>query len=278
MQRPSKEGNYLLDAHTRKGDNAPSGGAESRLPRTQVFKYYEPEESEWKMEFRLVYKGRLPAEKCEDRSITGTPIGRAKDKHWLRKQFHPQLRELWNRHPDLLEQSRRRFKVITTPSHQISYPGPNVEQIIVAYPNDKNAKTWLEHLADNHVRCNGNRFVPLVREEGGFTCALEILFLRRDEPGGVITSGGDIDNRIKVLFDGLTMPAEVKQLGGYPIEADEDPFFCLLENDKLVTGVSVTTDRLLVPLESEEHINDVELIIHVTVVNPSAIFAGGRLV
>jgi len=80
------------------------------------------------------------------------------------------------------------------------------------------------------------------------------------------------------LFDGLTMPAEVKQLGGYPIEADEDPFFCLLENDKLVTGVSVTTDRLLVPLESEEHINDVELIIHVTVVNPSAIFAGGRLV
>lgn len=128
------------------------------------------------------------------------------------------------------------------------------------------------------MRCNGNRFVPLVSEAGGFTCSLDVLFLRRDNPGSLIEHGGDVDNRIKVLFDGLTMPIDVKQLGGFPIEPDEDPFFCLLEDDKLVTNISVTTDRLIIPQENEEDVNDVFLVIHVTVVDPSALFAGNRLV
>ena len=58
----------------------------------------------------------------------------------------------------------------------------------------------------NHIVCNGNRFVPLVSKAGGFTCSLDILFLRRDDPEGPIESGGDIDNRLKVLLDGLRMP------------------------------------------------------------------------
>ena len=36
------------------------------LPRIQVFKYCEAEE-EKQMEFRLIYQGPLPSEKCEDR-------------------------------------------------------------------------------------------------------------------------------------------------------------------------------------------------------------------
>jgi len=51
-----------------------------------------------------------------------------------------------------------------------------------------------------------------------------------------------------------------------------------MEDDALVTKVSVTTDRLIMPLESGEQIDDVLLIIHVTVVNPIALFAGGRLI
>jgi len=107
---------------------------------------------------------------------------------------------------------------------------------------------------------------------------LEILFLRRDNPGYLIASGGDIDNRIKVLFDGLRMPNTVAELGGIPLEPDEDPFFCLLEDDNLITSVSVTTDRLLIPQDSDEKPHDVHLIIHTTVLNPSALFAGNRLV
>jgi len=102
--------------------------------------------------------------------------------------------------------------------------------------------------------------------------------MRRDNPGHLISSGGDIDNRIKVLFDGLRMPHTVAELGALPIEKDEDPFFCLLEDDKLITRVAVTTDRLITPLKAPEKINDVCLIIHVTVVNPSSLFAGNLLV
>ena len=125
--------------------------------------------------------------------------------------------------------------------------------------DDKEAKTWLEHIADDHQRCGG-RFVPLISNAGGFTCSLSILFLRRDNPGNLVENGGDIDNRIKVLLDGLRMPETVNQLGGFPIDADEDPFFCLLEDDKLITSISVTTDRLIIPKRSDENINDVMLV------------------
>jgi|WetSurMetagenome_2_1015567.scaffolds.fasta_scaffold826886_1 hypothetical protein len=49
------------------------------------------------MEFRLLYEGPLRAE----REDTYGSRGRAKDKQELRKCFHPQLRELWNMHPNL---------------------------------------------------------------------------------------------------------------------------------------------------------------------------------
>ena len=104
--------------------------------------------------------------------------------------------------------------------------------------------------------------------------------MRRDDPGGIVKNGGDVDNRLKVLVDGLRMPTEARELGSYQTidPADEDPFYCLLEDDSLITGISVTTDRLIVPKEATEDINNVRLVIHVTVVNPIQLFAGGRLV
>jgi hypothetical protein len=231
------------------------------------------------MEFRLLYQGSLPSEKCEDKLVMGSGgYGRAKDKHRLRKHFHLQMRELWQQHPELRAQSKQTYVIGKTPPNQVSYPGPGSKVIFPVVGGDPSGKTWVDHIADSHVRCNGNRFVPLISKAGGFTCSLNILFLRRDDPGGLVESQGDIDNRIKVLFDGLRMPRDVKELGGYPIESDEDPFFCLLEDDSLITSLSVTTDRLVVPMKVEENISDVLLLIHVTMVNPSAVFAGGRLV
>ena len=48
--------------------------------------------------------------------------------------------------------------------------------------------------------------------------------------------------------------------------------------EKLITGLTVTTDRLIAPKGPHEAIADVHLVIHVRVENPSSIFAGGRLV
>jgi hypothetical protein len=218
------------------------------------------------MQFRLIYKGRLPAE--------GSGGTRAKEKQELRKHFHKQLRELWKQHPALKEQASSYFTVSTTPSNMSSEPGPNVRLILPTWKGGPGAKTWLEHVADSHEKF-GTKFVPLVSRAGGFTCAIDILFMRLDNPGSVVKHGGDLDNRIKVLLDGLRMPDNESELAGIPFDTDEQPFFSLLEDDKLITSLKITTDMLLEPGDKP---NDVFLVLHVTVVNPIALFAGGRLV
>jgi hypothetical protein len=90
------------------------------------------------------------------------------------------------------------------------------------------------------------------------------LFLRRDVAGSAIISGGDIDNRLKVLIDALKMPGECSQIhNNWEPSSDHDPFYCLMEDDSLITEIKITTDRLILPLEEGENKNDVVLIIHV---------------
>ena len=103
-------------------------------PHTDIFSFYKLEDFDASggetMEFRLIYWGPLPSEKCEDKQVSGSGgYGRAKDKHRLRKHFHLQLRELWKQHPDLREQSEQRYAVYTTPRNQVSAPGAGVRQI-----------------------------------------------------------------------------------------------------------------------------------------------------
>ena len=105
-------------------------------------------------------------------------------------------------------------------------------------------------------------FHSWVERYGARHCEIEILFLRRDHPGhGLIRSGGDIDNRIKVPFDALRMPQSCDELSGGPPQSGEDPFYCLLQDDRLITAVSVTTDRLLEPAHDGAGQNDVKLVI-----------------
>jgi hypothetical protein len=79
-----------------------------------------------------------------------------------------------------------------------------------------------------------------------------------------LESGGDIDNRIKTLFDALHVPKNCSEVQGAP-EDSEKPFYCLLEDDTLITGVQVRTDRLLIPIKDGQRETDVMLIVHVFV-------------
>lgn len=82
-------------------------------------------------------------------------------------------------------------------------------------------------------------------------CQLDNLFLRREEAGQLVRHGGDIDNRLKVLFDSLRVP-DLEQVTKLTPTATEDPFYCLLEDDSLITGFRVTTERLLDPGPEDE--------------------------
>jgi len=192
-----------------------------------------PSEAGDTMEFRLVLRGHLPPDK------RGTvPV-----KHRIRRELHPQLKTLWQQHPAL----RRSFD---TPNGGISR---------------------VEELARNHSH-SGFRFVPLVKKDH-FACALDILLLRRQPPFRVLDPIGDLDGRVKTLIDGLRMPQLGQEVGENTPGVDEDPFFCLMDDDSAIFNFQVTVDRLLVPPELNEPEKDIMAIIGVKVTT----FAGGQI-
>jgi hypothetical protein len=114
-------------------------------------------------------------------------------------------------------------------------------------------ESGLNRFAD--TRLNGFCFLPLSRAEWHLRCSLDVLFLRREKPGKVFMMG-DLDNRLKTLFDALQMPQVGQEIGTEVPGSDEPPFYILLQNDELIADVSVTTDRLLAIPPLHEHTRD----------------------
>ena len=216
--------------------------------------YYNSDEGEG-VEFRLTYEGPLLATQKDP--VSGQADARADHKRNIRRIFHLQLKRLWEINPYL----------------KYGYP---VEFDWKSESNPKEAISYHTTLADwlaPLYRRNAYSCVPLVREELGLICRLDILFLRPEPPGSVLESG-DIDNRLKTLFDALRLPKGPQELVGYDNpKGDEDPFYCLLEDDGLITHVSVETDVLLEPIGQKFNANDTRLVIGVRLrpynVNPA---------
>jgi hypothetical protein len=172
------------------------------------------------MDFRLTYQGPLLSERDAP--------NRRDHKHIVRTAFHSQLKELWHTHPAL------KFRTEIYSRSEDSSTGKRVEQ------------TRLDVLASNYVK-HKVRWAPLINSEVfGTACSLNVLFLRPEAKGGVIKTG-DLDNRVKLLFDALTMPQQENELpDNFDPKQQPDPFFCLLANDSLITHFTVTGDRLLI--------------------------------
>jgi len=177
--------------------------------------------------FRLTYDGPLKAaSQSENRRI---------DKHNIRRIFHRQSDRLYTNREVLHEQF-----------------GPET------------AASTIYNLNKSYKR---GEFVcfPIIRSDLHLVCDLDILFLRRENPGSLICGGGDLDNRIKVLIDALRVPQDDNEVRGLSPSDDEVLLMCLTEDDKLITGFRCTTDRLLEPPASEAEENNVRLIINVEV-------------
>ena len=180
------------------------------------------------MNFRLTYDGPLKAASQSDT--------RRIDKHRIRCVFSRQLGQLFSHRSVLGEMA----------SDQ------KIDQTIL--------------LATERYKRGNFACLPIVREDLHLVCDLDILFLRRENPGSLISGGGDLDNRLKVLFDALRVPQDDNEVRGLePADQDERPLFCLTEDDRLITGFRCTTDRLLEPADSEIDQNNVRLIINVEV-------------
>ncbi len=113
-------------------------------------------------------------------------------------------------------------------------------------------------------RCHGRGYIPLLTKKMDARCGLDILFLRPEEPG-LIIRGGDLDNRMKVLFDALRLPNNLAEAGGKEAEEGDEPVYCLLEDDRLISEVRIVTDHLLMlPHSRQLDANDVFLVINVS--------------
>ena len=172
------------------------------------------------MEFRLTYKGPLLASQGDPSGVQ--PDRRRENKHRIRQAFHLQLKRLWEITPFLKNAER-------------SGPGA----LLVEGPDAP--KYDIATLAGKYDMY-GFHFVPLPVGEMGLLCG---LVLRPEAPGQLITQSGDIDNRLKTLFDSLRIPTPNEEYVKRTPGADEEPFFCLLADDRLITKVTVETDQLL---------------------------------
>lgn len=189
------------------------------------------------MRFRLTYDGEL--------KVAGNNNTRGPEKWAIRKALHPQLEELWAVHPVLRGEAL---------GYRPAEPGES-----------GSGPERLAKLLREPIVVGGTRFVPLVRAKFHLTCSLDILFLRKEGPGSLVSNSGDLDGRIKTLFDGLRMPSEAEMAIDRP---HAEPFFCLLQDDALITEVSVRADRLLSRTDASR--SEVRLIMDV-VVKPSQI-------
>jgi hypothetical protein len=184
------------------------------------------------VKFHLTYQGEL-----KHNSAAG-----ADHVQEIRKQFHPQLCKLWNSHPLLLQ-----------------WPHPQLN-------SQHHPQRMRDFLAHEFERL-GYHFVPLAMTRYNALVSLEILFLRAGVPGTILRSA-DLDGRLKTLLDGLRMPTQKQEFGSYDKPAEgEDPFYCLMEDDKLVSNLSIKTDALLQPTAADGrlHTHDARVVIGVHV-------------
>ena len=164
------------------------------------------------MEFTLHYRrGPLKA---------ATGRNKRKDhKHDLRRHFHKQLKELWKL-PQLSELR---------------------DSLIVPEPDAVDTRTLLRRVGQYY-------FAPLIGSYFHLVASLEIVMLRPEPEGRIFVRSGDIDNRLKTLLDALKVPNETAALpDNVPPSSDETPFFCLLEDDSLITNVDIQTAHWLEP-------------------------------
>ena len=130
----------------------------------------------------------------------------AKRVHDIRREFHNQLKELWE-----------------------------------LCPLCENKKKWLD-ADDSKLKktIDGRKFVFLVSKALDMYAKLDIQVLVYSKD----RKFKDIDNKLKTICDALRLPAR-GELKRSRSKDDETPLFCLLQDDESIYQIAVDTDFLL---------------------------------
>lgn len=176
--------------------------------------YNDPSKGEH-VEFRLLYRGPLRATQRDPQPGSNILTKHWELKHQIRRTFSKQLQHIWRDTPFIAYNQR--------PDGSKGY---HVERLAAK----NQIPPW--------------KFVPLVTHELELLCGIEVLLLRLDHPAGPLWAG-DVDNRLKTIVDALKMPGANDGYAQLAPEDDENPLYCLLEDDKLIHSAAVETGKLL---------------------------------
>ena len=130
----------------------------------------------WPVRFRKIRFDRRRIPRIEVTAILDLADSiELSDIHSIRQQLHPQLKRLWE------------------------YP-----------PLSQKKEEWLNDAWQGDyariITVGAKRYAPLVGAD--LAAEVDIVFLRQQAKGQLIGEGGDIDNRLKTLFDALRMPSK----------------------------------------------------------------------
>lgn len=188
-----------------------------------------------------------------------------KEKHRIRLALHGQLEALWSEDRRLKEiyEDWKNLQIATRkgPHFEVNRPIVGQKNFFWRYPLE------------------GYNFIPLITHVHELHCHLRVRLYRKMGPEGVLFVGGDLDNRLKTLLDALQVPSEQGQVpkaeesGTSPDEWP--PVFCLLDDDRAVTKLSIESIKLLTPIP-EKHTdseNYVEMEIDVRI-EPAGVITG----
>lgn len=134
----------------------------------------------------------------------------------IRRFLHPQLERLWE-----------------------NEPLAGVAKSLLALPAQPSKSS-------NIRERSGVRFAPLVTRTLKLFAEISILLFRpgpRDFKG----SRRDADNQLKTLIDALRLPNIRQEIPKNIAVSLPSPFYCLLEDDSLVTKVGIETEQWLSP-------------------------------
>lgn len=193
------------------------------------------------MKFTLIYDGDLPAGDSS-RAVYASKI---------RNELHHQMADLWDSHVVF----RALRHTARNPIYRYEAPiRPNHEKIrkLMEFEGDPPPLEpgQIDYCAPIEIAGVG-RFMPLVRHSLYLACGIDILFLRHEEPFKLMKEGGDLDNRIKTLFDGLKMPNPKDKYVGE--EPTADLLYVVLEDDALISDISIKSGRLLGNRAKDKH-------------------------
>jgi hypothetical protein len=182
------------------------------------------------MEVPLIYHGPLPSGATKSRKARKDVKRIEFD---MRREFHHQLISHWRSHLNL-----ERFAMQRT------------DRSFDVHDWNKDSPAWSAFTRGKF------RFLPLVISANNLklVCQLDVELHSRDELGAILHNSGDLDNRIEILFDALTMPQDNQIPKSETPQEGENPFLCLLQDDKLITELSVKT----LPLRTRRTPNEKE--------------------